>query len=102
MEKIYIVTGAFGHLGINLCKRLLEENIKVVAFDMNTNEDFFNNENLSVVKGNICNVTDLDSLFSNLSNYEIIVIHCAGIVSIASKYDQRVYNVNVNRNKKHY
>ena len=94
MKKIYVVTGAFGHLGYNLVNKLLELNNEVVAFDLNTKENVFDKK-VQIFKGNVCNKPDIDKLFKSLNNYQINVIHCAGIVSIASKYDKRVYDVNV-------
>lgn len=37
----------------------------------------------------------LTAFFDNPQGKELIVVHCAGIVSIASRYNQRVYDVNV-------
>lgn len=99
LKKIYIVTGAFGHLGINIVKMLLEKCEKVIAFDLNIRKKYFKDNNLTIVKGNICIKDDVRKLFNNLDNYDVIVIHCAGIVSIASKYDKRVYDVNVSGTK---
>ena len=96
MKKIYIVTGAFGHLGVNLVKKLLEQKEKVIAFDLHINNDLFKKEPLlTSIKGDICNKQDLEQLFSSLKEYQMVVIHCAAIVTIASKYNQKVYDVNV-------
>lgn len=99
MKRIFVVTGAFGHLGINLLKILLKNNNKVVAFDLKPKEKYFNDDNLTIIKGNTCSIDDVNNLFIGLNNYEIIVVHCAAIVSIASKYNQKVYDVNVNGTK---
>ncbi len=99
MKQIFIVTGAFGHLGINLLKKLLKNNNKVIAFDLNPKEKYFNNNNLTIIKGDTCSIDDVNNLFTGLESYEIVVVHCAAIVSIASKYNQRVYDVNVNGTK---
>src|SRR5574344_575845 len=96
MKIIYIVTGAFGHLGVNLINELVKKGNQIIAFDLNINKKLFkNNKLVTTIKGDIFNIDDLNSLFSSLNNYKIIVIHCAAIVSIASKYDQKVYDVNV-------
>ena len=33
MKKTFLVTGAAGFIGFNLCKRLITENFKIVALD---------------------------------------------------------------------
>ncbi|OPY87527.1 MAG: 3 beta-hydroxysteroid dehydrogenase/Delta 5--_4-isomerase [Smithella sp. PtaU1.Bin162] len=49
----------------------------------------------SVFSGDIREKESIRPCFENLNGHELIVIHCAGIVSIASKYNQEVYDVNV-------
>lgn len=96
MQEIYVVTGAFGHLGVNLIKKILEKKCKIIAFDLKPNYEMFKDESLiEIVKGDICNKKDLGNVLKKLNKYKIIVIHCAAIVSIASKYNQKVYDVNV-------
>lgn len=99
MKDIYIITGANGHLGFNLIKKLLDKDIEIRAFDLNFRDDYIKHKNLKIYKGNICNKEDIKKLFENKNYSNLYVIHCAGIVSIASKYDQRVYDVNVNGTK---
>ena len=99
MEEIYIVTGALGHLGSTIIRELIASNKKVRGFDLKQ----VRNNNLSDIKidmiyGDITNKTDIEKLL-DVKEETIYVIHCAGIVSIASKYDERVYNVNVNGTK---
>lgn len=99
MKRVFVVTGAFGHLGINLLKKLLKNNNKVIAFDLYPKEGYFKDDNLKIIKGNTCSKNDVSNIFLGLESYEIIVVHCAAIVSIASKYNQKVYDVNVNGTK---
>ena len=54
---------------------------------------------LEVIEGNICSLDSLDRLFLGLEAYEVIVIHTAGIVTIATRHDDLVYEVNVNGTK---
>ena len=93
MKKVYIITGAFGHLGVNLVKKLLEQKEEVIAFDLRINNNLFKKEpSLTSIQGDICNKQDLEKLFSSLKEYQIVVIHCAAIVTIASKYNQKVHD----------
>src|SRR5574344_1925546 len=90
----YIVTGASGHLGINIVNMLTEQKKCVIDFDKNSSEHFPDSPYLKFIKGDVTSQADVDNLFKSV-NDEIIVIHSAGIVSIASKYNQKVYDVNV-------
>ncbi|MEG1557874.1 MAG: SDR family NAD(P)-dependent oxidoreductase [Oscillospiraceae bacterium] len=99
MGEIYLVTGAAGHLGNTVVRKLLDSGKKVRALVLaNDKAAELLPKEVDVFEGN---VTDKDSLraFFDVGGSEAIVIHCAGIVSIVSKFDQRVYNVNVNGTK---
>ncbi len=99
MEK-YLVTGAAGHLGLNIVNELclLGENVKVLVLPNDKNVCKLP-ENVEVCYGDIRNKSDLDNFFKNPDNDDLIVIHAAGIVSIGSKYNSLVYDVNVNGTK---
>lgn len=99
-RRIYIVTGAGGHLGGQVVLRLLAEGRSVRAFLLPGEkkpaaEDPAAASRLSVVRGNVCKPETIDRLFENGERAEFIVIHCAGLVSIATRKDDRVYSVNV-------
>lgn len=99
VKKIYIVTGANGHLGFNLIKKLLDKNVVIRAFDLNFRANFIKSKNLTIYKGDICNPKDIEKLFKDTNGASLYIVHCAGIVSIASRYNQKVYDVNVNGTK---
>ena len=96
MKKvIYIVTGAAGHLGSTVVRKLLAlgKTIRtlVLPHEMHKN-DLIGTE---IYEGDVCNEESLEPLFATQDGEELIVIHCAGIVSIASGYHKIVYDVNV-------
>lgn len=96
MKKvIYIVTGAAGHLGSTVVRKLLAlgKTIRtlVLPYEMHKN-DLIGTE---IYEGDVCNEESLEPLFATQDGEELIVIHCAGIVSIASGYHKIVYDVNV-------
>ena len=99
MDKIYLVTGAAGHLGNTIVRKLLEKNEKVRALVLTGDKFPIEDSNVELFYGDVRNKESLIPLFSNLENFEAICIHCAGIVSISSKYNQAVYDVNVNGTK---
>ncbi len=102
MEKrVYIITGIGGHLGNTIARDLLAAGGTVRGF-ARPDEDvtMLYGDTVSIVRGDVRDRASLEPLFYGLGkNDEIVVIHCAGIVSVASKYDQRVVDVNVNGTK---
>lgn len=95
MEK-FIVTGATGHIGNVLVRKLCEQgqNVKVLALP---NEDLSPLENLKVdiVFGD---VTDRDFVFKFIEK-DAVVMHLAGIIDIGTTPEELVRNVNVNGTK---
>lgn len=98
MERIYLVTGANGHLGSMIIKKLLENNCKVRALILENDKNHLD-EKVEVIRGDVRDKETLYPFFDNLENKKIILIHCAGIVTIASKFNQNVYDVNVGGTK---
>lgn len=97
LERIFLVTGANGHLGNTVAKALKDKGETVRGFVMPKDKSTaLIGLDFEVVEGNICDLNSLDLLFQGLQHYEIIVIHTAGIVTIATKHDDLVYEVNVN------
>jgi len=96
MKQLYIVTGAYGHLGNTIIKMLLGfgKNVRGLVME-NDNSNALEGLNVEIVKGDICDSVSLDNLFKNIKGYEVRLIHTAGIVSIKSKFDRNLYNVNV-------
>lgn len=100
MEKLYLVTGGKGHLGNTIIKRLTEKGKKVRTLILKTDKIDPNfDKSVEFVEGDVCDISSLENFFKDTEKYETYVIHCAGIVTIASKYDELVYNVNVNGTK---
>lgn len=98
MDRVYVVTGAYGHLGFTVIKLLLKKKRKIralVMYDDHTHDKFFEHNKIEIIRGDICDKLMLERLFIFDKKYEIIVIHTAGIVSIQSKYDKHIYDVNV-------
>ncbi len=99
-EQLYLVTGAMGHLGNTIVKRLLEQHKRVRGLALPGDHAVsFSDPQVEIVRGDICDPDSLEPFFSNPSHYDLVVIHTAGIVSIASKYQQKVYDVNVTGTK---
>lgn len=58
-----------------------------------------NNLKCSIYYGDVTKADTLNSIFDGCDGAEIFVIHCAAVVYIKSKYNPRVYDVNVNGTK---
>lgn len=96
MEQIYIVTGAFGHLGNTIVRELTLKGKKVRGFEIKREGiDIPPGLNVEMIYGDIRQSETIDPLFNDLIDKEIFVIHTAGIVCIEEKFNQDVYNVNV-------
>lgn len=97
MQRVYLITGIGGHLGNTIARRLLEQNEKVRGF-ARPNEDvtMLYGDAISIVRGDIRDYASLEPLFYGLdSDDEIYVIHTAGIVTVESKWNSAVEDVNV-------
>lgn len=92
-EKLYLVTGAAGHLGRVVAKQLVESG-KIVRVLVLSEEKHIP-EKVDVYFGDVRDMESMKPFFQNSNGYELVVIHCAGIVSIATKYNQLTYDVNV-------
>jgi dihydroflavonol-4-reductase len=96
MTRLYIVTGAAGHLGNTIVRDLCSSDEMVRCFVMPNDLSLgLDGLNVEIVYGDIREKSGLDPLFNGVEQLETIVIHTAGIVSIATKFDQNVYDVNV-------
>jgi len=98
-DYIYIVTGAAGHLGGTVVRYLNELGQRVFAFCLFGEQHLPVGEHVSVFFGDICDTDSLVEMFERCGGFSVVLIHCAGIVSIASKFNQKVYDVNVGGTK---
>ncbi|MGF7117652.1 SDR family oxidoreductase [Methanobacterium oryzae] len=91
-KSMIVVTGATGHLGNVLTRKLLEngENLKVVARS-STDLKPLEGLNVEIVEGDIQDVNSLINAFHGAE----IVYHLAGLVSILPDTDGRLNQVNV-------
>lgn len=97
MKRVYMITGIGGHLGNTVARELLAAGETVRGFAL-PNEDvtMLYGDAVSIVRGDVRDKPSMEPLFYGLKpEDEVYFIHCAGIVSVTSKYDQRVVDVNV-------
>ena len=91
----YLVTGASGFLGRAVLAELKKKDTEVRALVMKNDPLAKDLPHwVSISYGDICNDASLDHFFSD-ADEKTCVIHCAGIVSVASRPGDRIYWVNV-------
>ena len=96
MRNEYLVTGAAGHLGLTVTQALLARGDTVRALVLPDDRAAGHlPEAVRQYPGDVRDAASLDAAFDTDADTVLTVIHCAGIVTIASKYDQVVYDVNV-------
>ncbi|MCL2880205.1 MAG: NAD-dependent epimerase/dehydratase family protein [Treponema sp.] len=104
-RRIYIITGAAGHLGSAVTKILSDSGKTVYALCLPDEKNPPEGAHVKIFRGDIRNLDSIAGMFEEMadasasdasaSDTPCTVIHCAGIVSISSKFDQNVYDVNV-------
>lgn len=94
MKKLYIITGAKGHLASTIIKYLREEDCEIRGLVL-PREYAVSDERVTYYDGDVTDVASLQEIFSDIEDKETIVIHAAGIISIAEKVTPELYNVNV-------
>lgn len=83
------ITGASGHLGANLCRKLLHKNFHVKAL-IHKNIKSIDKLSIEKIEGSISNTSKLEELCSNTD----IVIHLAAIISINTSNKNNLFEVN--------
>lgn len=99
-KKIYLLTGAAGLLGSNISRQLIKQGEEVRALVLQRDPALSEvPKEAEVVLGDITDMVSLDHFFSVASDKEIIVIHCASIVTVSDIPNPKVHEVNVNGTK---
>lgn len=94
MFQKYLVTGASGFLGRAVLAELKKKDAEICALVLE-NDPLAGDlpQEVSVVYGDVCDDVSLDRFFSGADS-QTCVIHCAGVVSVASHPGARIYRVN--------
>lgn len=96
--KTYFITGISGFLGRNITLKLLEQNdVKIIGFVLphEKNLEFFNkNQNVTLVLGDILNISDVKRFLSMRHEGEKIIIHAAGMITTFKRNDKLAMTVN--------
>lgn len=95
MKKRYIITGAAGHLGGTILRLLKDKADEIWGLLLPGESPPTEGENIRYVYGDVCRPESLEALFHDSGGQEVIVIHTAGLISIAGTVPPQVRAVNV-------
>ena len=95
-KRIYLLTGAGGHLGNTVCRLLLErgETVRVLILPGDP-APALKDMPVEKVYGDITDPSTLGSFFANDEEAELYLFHIAGLISIVEKTDPALALVNV-------
>ena len=95
-NRKYLVTGAAGFLGSNICRLLLAKGEQVRALVLNGDPaEKYIPEGIEIVHGDLLDNASLERFFKTDEDDEVYVIHCASIVWIKVEANPKVHAVNV-------
>ena len=93
---LYLLTGAAGFLGSNICRQLIERGARVRAFILKGDPAIrFVPEEAELFEGNLCNAEDVNRFFDVPEGTRTICIHCASMVTVNPDFSQKLIDVNV-------
>lgn len=93
MKTIYAVTGAGGHLGSFVAQYLIDAGEKVRTLLLASEK--VQTEGTDVYYGDVTQIETLRPFLAHEADEKLILIHCAGLISISKHVDLKVYQVNV-------
>lgn len=98
MKKLFIITGASGHLGGTIVRMLNGRPVQVrgLVFGDKKKQD---TGSIHYYSGDVREPETLRPLFEGCEDMETIVIHTAGIIDISNHVSPELYDVNVNGTK---
>ena len=95
MFEKYLITGATGFLGRTVLAQLRDSKAEIRALVMEGDPLARElSQNVRVITGDVCNEAALGLFFSGADEHTC-VIHCAGMISVATHPGDRIYRVNV-------
>ena len=98
MDKLYLITGATGHVGTVLISELLKQGKLIRALVLPGEADQLP-PGIEVVEGDITDEGSLTPFFDRKGHDVLTLIHCAARITVASRPDPRVWQVNVDGTK---
>lgn len=95
-NRVYLVTGASGHLGNQVVRRLLDRGEEVRCLILENEFPLsLQGLDLAVYHGDVRDKSSLEEMFQGLENKDIYFLHLASMITIASKADPLLKEVNI-------
>ena len=99
-NTVYLLTGAAGFLGSTISSQLIAQNKAVRALVLKGDPSIKQvPEEADIVSGNILDIGSLEEFFRVPGDTEVIVIHCASMVTVSPELSEKLYAVNVTGTK---
>lgn len=99
-NNLYLVTGAAGFLGSNVCRQLLDRDDQVRALVLPNDPAIkYVPEEVEVIKGDLCDAASLEPFFAVKDGVTTICIHVASMVTVNPDFSQKLVDVNVGGTK---
>lgn len=99
-ETIYLLTGAAGLLGNNISHKLVKQGRKVRALVLEGDPAIkYVPGEAEIFIGDLTDYRSMESFFNVPENHDVIVIHCASLVTTSPLPSQKIYDVNVTGSK---
>ena len=96
MKRLYLLTGAAGFLGSNICQQLLERGDSVRAFVLKGDPAVkYIPDGVEIFEGDLCSGEDCNHFFEADEDTETVCIHCASMVTVNPEYSEKLMAVNV-------
>lgn len=95
-RPLYLVTGAAGFLGSNVCRQLLDRGDRVRAFVLPKDPARkYVPAEVEIAEGDLCDPKSVDAFFTVEEGTETVCIHCASMVTVNPDFSQKLVDVNV-------
>lgn len=97
INTTYLLTGAAGFLGINICTQLIERSEHIRAFVLKGDpaRKYLPAE-VEVFEGDLCSAEDCEAFFNIPEGSQSVCIHCASMVTIDPGYSEKLIAVKRN------
>ena len=97
---LYLVTGVAGNLGSSVAASLLEEGKNVRGLVLKGDRAAVRvPKEVELYTGDVTDTESLERFFAVDYGTDVVVIHCAAIVTVNPDFNQKVYDVNVGGTK---
>ncbi len=95
-NRIYLLTGAAGFLGSNICLQLLEKGCMVRALVLPNDKSVkYIPKEVEVIIGDLCDEASLEPFFTVPDGFTSVIIHCASMVTVDPAFSEKLMAVNV-------